>query len=206
MGFLVNKLLRSVTVVVVVLSFLHFQSTLLFQNVHVRYVWLCVIYVADNTSFVTSNLAVFFCNYRTVSQSSAHRLDAFCHCLFASGCFKNTYYTIATLSVLIALSLLLRPRRHSSQPAPRPHDGQINTNAALILLASRGVSHWKRCFPAIGWSSRRSSCVCCCRCHLPTAKVWNAHRGKCARIDRLWFSVSCFITAHPLLKCPVAFL
>lgn len=60
------------------------------------------------------------------------------------------------------------------------------------------MSHWERCFPAIGWSSRLCSCVCCCRCHLPTAVVWNAHRGKCARIDLLWFSVSWFITAHPL--------
>lgn len=63
------------------------------------------------------------------------------------------------------------------------------------------MSHWKRCFPVIGWTSRFSSCVCCCWCLLPTAEVWNAHRGKCARArtrtDRLLFSVSSFIAAHP---------
>lgn len=85
------------------------------------------------------------CYYRTVFQSSAHRLDVFCHCLFASSCFKNTYCMIATLCS--SQSLSPRARRDTSQTTPIPHDGQINTNAPLILYVK----------PAEVWATERDA-------------------------------------------------
>lgn len=146
----------------------------------------------------------FFCHNRTVSQSSAHRLDAFCHCLFASSCFKNTDRHIVCAHPAVTVPQTQKRRFSDHSQTSRWKDKRKRTLDPVSQQRCEPLREMLSCHRLILASLQLSVLL---SVSLTDSRRLKCSPGKvCSNRPPVVLSKLIYYSTSSVLKCPVAFL